>query len=51
MFINTLSNDCFVTYSLWLNEGFASYMESDCLSHVEPNTGVLDRFVIEYLPG
>ena len=36
-------------FSLWLNEGFASYMEYDCLSHIDPETGVLDRFVIEAL--
>ena len=35
--------------SLWLNEGFASYMENDCLAHINPNTGVEDRFVIESL--
>jgi len=32
---------------LWLNEGFASYMEYIGTNHVEPDTGILDRFVLE----
>ena len=39
-----------ITYfSLWLNEGFASYMEYGCTSHIEPDTGILDRFVLDSL--
>ena len=34
---------------MWLNEGFASFMEYDCIAHIDPGTGVLDRFVIESL--
>ena len=38
---------CFCEFSLWLNEGFASYMECDCMANIAPETGVLDRFVVE----
>jgi|FrelakmetLWP11LW_1041352.scaffolds.fasta_scaffold164738_1 hypothetical protein len=34
-------------FSLWLNEGFASYMEYLGASHVEPDTGLQDRFALE----
>ena len=34
-------------FRLWLNEGFASYMEYLGASHVEPNTGLQDRFALE----
>ena len=29
---------------LWLNEGFASYVEYIGAAHVEPDTGILDRW-------
>jgi len=32
---------------LWLNEGFASYTEYIGTNHVSPETGILDRFVLE----
>lgn len=32
---------------LWLNEGFASYVENIGTDHVEPETSILDRFCLE----
>lgn len=36
---------------LWLNEGFASYMEYFGASHVEQDTGLQDRFPLESMHG
>jgi len=34
---------------IWLNEGFASYTEYIGTNHVYPETGILDRFVLDSL--
>ena len=36
-----------LVFRLWLNEGFASYMEYIGMSHVETDTAILDRFVLQ----
>lgn len=41
----------YLFFSLWLNEGFASYMEYLGASHVEPDTGLQDRFPLESMHG
>ena len=34
-------------FSLWLNEGFASYVETIGAAHVEPDASIMERFCID----
>ena len=34
-------------YSLWLNEGFASYVETIGAAQVEPDASIMERFCID----
>ena len=36
-----------LNFSLWLNEGFASYVETIGAAHVEPDASIMERFCID----